>query len=132
MAQQHTAYSARTNQIIMMGLTVDGFHGDDIVDVAWAEPVSSTEVGPYGDTVTNYSENRMASVTFTLQAGNPLNREFEALAKSKALAPCLIKNTADGTKLAGNGRIQARPGVKYAKTHQPRTWVVTIVSAEVA
>lgn len=131
---ENKSWAPRDLDVQLVGMTITGFHGDDILEVVFAASERvTTEVGPYGDTVRSYTENTLSRATFVLQAGCPADRRLRALLKARATGPARIKCTSDGTIISGaTSYVEKGPDPKYAGTHQGRQWVIAIAQTDVS
>jgi hypothetical protein len=111
------------------GIQLVGFMDGTFVSCERAEDAFETAVGAGGDVVRVRNQNRMGSVTVTLQAASPSNDDLSAIARDDEAfgldyGDLLVKD-GNGTTIARAeiAWIRKLPNVEYADSESGREWV---------
>lgn len=116
--------------ILVDGLPVEGFNGDDGVEIAYESDVWTSEAGADGEVVRSATNDRRATITFHLNETSALNAFFRAkvlVGRTAGIGDTFsffLKDLHTGeTVTAPQCWVQTDPGVSKARAAGARDWV---------
>lgn len=129
MAQLHD-YNFAHCVVLVDGVPVEGFKGDDGVEIEYESEVWTSEVGADGDVVRSATNDRRATITFHLSETSPLNAFFRNkvnLARVAGLGDTFsffLKDLhTNETVTAPDCWVQTDPGISKGREAGEREWV---------
>lgn len=131
-------YDPQDYSVTFNGIPIEGFDGDDFIDIEFDSEGYQDDVGADGHVVRYKSCDQRASITFTLMATSPSNKLLSAMynADIKApngigVGPILIRNTQGATVFMGTQAwIQKMPKSTLGPKLGSREWKIRVAKLE--
>lgn len=115
-------------------LTIDGIFitglGEDMVEFEFDEERFSTVVGAQGDVVVNETNNKLATLTVTIQAASPQYSMLIDYARRGNVFPVWVVNKSIGERAGGTkARFKNPASVAYGAELEDREFEITVFDA---
>lgn len=112
-------------------ITIDGIYltglGEDMVEFEFDEERFETAVGAQGDVVVNETNNKLASMTVTIQASSPQYKMCLQYAKQGKVFPVWGVNKSIGERFGGTkARFKNPPSVAYGSSLEDRELAIQV------
>jgi hypothetical protein len=131
-------YDPQDYSVTFNGIPIEGFDGDDFIDIEFDSEGYQDDIGADGHVVRYKSCDQRASITFTLMATSPSNKLLSVMynADIKApngigVGPILIRNTQGATVFMGaQAWIQKMPKSTLGSKLGSREWKIRVAKLE--
>jgi hypothetical protein len=131
-------YDPQDYSVTFNGIPIEGFDGDDFIDIEFDSEGYQDDIGADGHMVRYKSCDQRATITFTLMATSPSNKLLSAIynADIKApngigVGPILIRNTQGATVfMGGQAWIQKMPKSTLGPKLSSREWKIRVAKLE--
>ena len=112
-------------------LTVDGVFvtglGEDMIEFSFDEERFETVVGAQGDVVVNETNNKLATMSVTIQPSSPQYTMFVDYARNGTYFPVWGVNKSVGERFGGTkARFKNTAGANYGQTLDARSFEIQI------
>lgn len=109
-----------------VSVTIDGVFmtglGEDMIEFAFDEEQFETVVGSQGDVVVNENNNKLATLTLTIQASSPQYHMCLEYANKGTIFPVWVVNKSIGERCGGTkARFKKTPDVAYGGSMEDRS-----------
>ena len=119
-------YNPNDVTVTIDGVFVTGM-GEDMISFEFDEERFSTVVGAQGDVVVNETNNKLASVTLTIQASSPQYGMCLDYAKNGTIFPIWIVNKSIGERCGGtSARFKNTPSTSYGQELEDREFEIQV------
>lgn len=120
------AYNPKDCVITVGGVYITGL-GEDMVSCEKDEEDFSTAVGAQGDVVINESNNRLGTITLTVQGTSPQKPYLLGLAKSGEMFDIWVINKSIGEKAGGTkARMKKFPSLEHGTELADREFEIQV------
>lgn len=114
-----------------VSVTIDGIYvtglGEDMIEFEFDEERFEAVVGAQGDVVVNETNNKMATLTLTVQASSPQYQTMLRYAKDGTTFPVWVVNKSIGERCGGTkARFKNPASVSYGAELEDREFEVAI------
>lgn len=131
-------YDPQDYSVTFNGIPIEGFDGDDFIDIEFDSEGYQDDIGADGHVVRYKSCDQRATITFTLMATSPSNKLLSVMynADIKApngigVGPILIRNTQGATVFMGTQAwIQKMPKSTLGPKLGSREWKIRVAKLE--
>ncbi len=131
-------YDPQDYSVTFNGIPIEGFDGDDFIDIEFDSEGYQDDIGADGHVVRYKSCDQRATITFTLMATSPTNKLLSVMynADIKApngigVGPILIRNTQGATVFMGaQAWIQKMPKSTLGPKLGSREWKIRVAKLE--
>jgi hypothetical protein len=131
-------YDPQDYSVTFNGIPIEGFDGDDFIDIEFDSEGYQDDIGADGHVVRYKSCDQRATITFTLMATSPTNKFLSVMynADIKApngmgVGPILIRNTQGATVFMGaQAWIQKMPKSTLGPKLGSREWKLRVAKLE--
>lgn len=118
------------------GVPIGGYADGTFISFEMAEDAFTTSVGADGETVRVKSNNRLGTLTITLQQTSDSNSSLSAVATADQLSgtgivAVLIKEIGGDTSIiSGKGWVRKLPVAEYGKEVANREWILDLADVD--
>lgn len=124
-------YNPKDVSVVLDGIYITGL-GEDMVEFEFDEERFSPVVGAQGDVVVNETNNRLATLTLTIQATSPQYKTCLSYAKNGTEFPVWVINKSVGERCGGTkARFKNTPSISYGTELEDREFEITIFNGVV-
>ena len=127
-----SSYNPKDTTITIDGVYITGL-GEDMIEFEFDEERFETAVGAQGDVVVNETNNKLATMTLTIQATSPQYAMCLDYARKGKQFPVWGVNKSIGERFGGTqARFKNPAGIAYGATLEDREFEIQIFDGDVS
>lgn len=125
------SYNPKDVSVTVNGIYITGL-GEDMVEFEFDEERFEAVVGAQGDVVVNETNNKLATITLTVQASSPQYTTLLKYAKNGTIFPVWIVNKSIGERCGGTkARFKNPAAVSYGTELEDREFEIAVFNGVV-